>query len=115
MAVLPEEMDRLDTEDTTGSFRKIEEYIHYMVERIEFGMRNMTKTVTASGVSTTEVYILLVAMDNRLSALESTVNSLRASINSQAGTMEGLADALNLLTDRVTALENAQTPETPEG
>ena len=45
MAVLPESMDRLDVNDAPGSFAKIQDYIRYMGERIEFSMRNMTKTV----------------------------------------------------------------------
>ena len=69
MAVLPESMDRLDVNDAPGSFAKIQDYIRYMGERIEFSMRNMTKTVSAAGVSSAEIYILYQAQSQQLAAL----------------------------------------------
>lgn len=47
MAVLPEGMERLDAEDVRGSLRTIEEYIHYMRERLEFAMGGGTAASAA--------------------------------------------------------------------
>ncbi len=99
MAVFPESMDPIEPEDPARSLRTLDEYVRYMTERIEFGMRNMTKSVNAAGISSTEMYILLVAMDNRISALESALNGLR-------GTVTGLQGTVTELGTRVTALEN---------
>ena len=113
MAVLPENMDKLDVNDTSGSLSKIQDYIRYMGERIEFSFRNMTKTVSAAGVSSAEIYVLFQAQEQTIAALQSTVNgiagnvtalqrdvaAMQASITAIQGTLESL-DA------RVTALEN---------
>jgi hypothetical protein len=76
MAVLPESMDRLDVQDTEGSLSKVQDYIRYMGERIEFSFRNMTKTVSAAGVSSAELYILFQAQAQTLAALQSAVNCM---------------------------------------
>ena len=101
MAVFPENMDKLNADDARGSFAIIENYIRYMTERTEFAMRNMTKTVSAAGVSTAEVYILLMAIQNELSALKSTVNGL-------SGNVTTVSNQLTSLQEKVTALEGAQ-------
>ena len=80
MAVLPENMDRLNVEDAKASLSIIENYIRYMGERIEFSMRNVTKSVSAAGVSSAEIYVLVTAMSNTLSALQSTVNGMSGTI-----------------------------------
>lgn len=102
MAVFPENMERLDLNDTRGSLATIQDYIRYMTERIEFSMRNMTKTVSEAGVSSAEVYMQLQELAQAMAALASTVNALSGNITS----LQGTVSALN---ERVTALENAQT------
>lgn len=102
MAVFPENMERLDLNDTRGSLSTIQDYIRYMGERIEFSMRNMTKTVSDAGVSSAEVYILVQAQEQTLAALQSTVNEM-------AGTITSMQRDIADLNERVTALENAQT------
>lgn len=102
MAVFPENMERLDLNDTRGSLSTIQDYIRYMGERIEFSMRNMTKTVSEAGVSSAEVYILVQAQAQTLAALQSTVNGM-------AGTITSMQRDISDLNERVTALENAQT------
>lgn len=109
MAVFPESMDPIEPEDPARSLRTLDEYVRYMTERIEFGMRNMTKNVAAAGMSSTEMYILLVAMDNRISALESTLNGVRGSVTALQGTVTGLQGTVTALADRVTALEEGAT------
>lgn len=116
MAVLPESMDRLDVNDTPGSFAKIQDYIRYMVERIEFSMRNMTKTVSAAGVSSAEIYILYQAQSQQLAALTSTVNgiagnitSLQRELASVTEQLEAINGTLQDLDERVSALEAPST------
>lgn len=106
MAVFPESMDPIEPEDPARSLRTLDEYVRYMTERIEFGMRNMTKSVNAAGISSTEMYILLVAMDNRISALESALNGLRGTVTGLQGTVTALQGTVTELGARVTALEN---------
>ena len=116
MAVLPESMDRLDVNDAPGSFAKIQDYIRYMGERIEFSMRNMTKTVSAAGVSSAEIYILYQAQSQQLAALTSTVNGIAGNITalqrelaSVTERLEAIDDALQALDERVSALEAPST------
>ena len=105
-AVLPESMDRLNVDDPRSSLSIIEEYIRYMGERIEFSMRNMTKTISAAGVSTTEVYILITAMSNSLSALDSTVNGLTGTIT---GLKSSLTDTKETVQKTEDTLSSTQT------
>lgn len=111
-AVLPENMDKLNVEDVRSCLSIIENYIRYMGERIEFSMRNMTKNVTAAGVSSAEIYVLVTAMSNSLSALESVVNGLSGNVtsltNAQSSMRTDLEQAqahLIELDGRVDALE----------
>lgn len=120
MAVLPESMDKLNVEDTERSLSVIENYIRYMGERIEFSMRNMTRNVSDAGVSSAEMYILLVALQNtvseissRLSTLTGTVNTMQSTLNTATGnitTMQGqitaMQESIQSLDERVTALES---------
>lgn len=124
MAVLPESMDRLDVQDTEGSLSKVQEYIRYMGERIEFSFRNMTKTVSAAGVSSAELYILIQAQAQTLAALQSAVNSMAGNITTLQSSVAALQTAVSginarldsidesiaSLDERVTALENPVTP-----
>lgn len=119
-AVFPENMDKLNPQDVGGSFAKLESYVRYMGERIDFAMRNTTKQVSAAGVSSTELYILLQAQTQTLAALQSSVNAMQGSINgmaSQMTTMQGQISTIqgqiatiqtnvSALDGRVTALEN---------
>ena len=105
-AVLPENMDKLNVEDVRSSLSIIENYIRYMGERIEFSMRNMTKTVSAAGVSSAEIYVLITAMSNNLSALQSTVNGMSGNITSLTNTQTRMQTALEQVQTR---LEEMQT------
>lgn len=82
MAVLPENMDKLDVENVPGSLSIIQEYIRYMGERIEFSFRNMTRTVSNAGISSTELYILMQAQAQQLAALSSVVSGAIGDITS---------------------------------
>lgn len=105
MAVFPESMDKLDVEDARGSFATVENYIRYMTERMEFSMRNMTKTVSAAGVSSAEMYILLTALQNEMSALRSTVNGMSGNLTSLSGQVGEMQSAIQALQSSVTELE----------
>ena len=120
MAVFPENMDKLSADDVPGSLSIIENYIRYMGERMEFAMRNMTKTVSAAGVSSAEMYVLLMALQNTVSALTSTVQgiagdmtsvksdvgSMKTDISSIQATVSGIQEQITSLDARVTALES---------
>lgn len=97
MAVFPENMDRLNVEDVAKSLSIIENYIRYMCERTEFSMRNMTKTVSEAGVSSAEIYVLVTAMNNTLSALQSTVNGMSGNITSLANSQVAMQQQLGKL------------------
>lgn len=116
MAVLPESMDKLNTDDTRGSLTIIENYIRYMGERVEFAMRNMTKNVSAAGVSSVETYILLTALQNELATLKSTVNDLNGTVtglgtqvSGLSGSIQTMQESIASLEQRVTALETTTT------
>ena len=132
MAVLPESMNRLDPSDAGGSLAILENYIRYMGERLEFAMGNMTRTVSAAGVSSAEVYILLTAAQNEISAMKSELGTLTGRLTDLAGRMveaettlarltqtvtqngqavAALQEELVALKERLTALEGPETPE----
>ena len=50
MAVFPTRMRRLDYRDTAGSFALIEEYIRYMVERIEYLHSSQREASAVDGI-----------------------------------------------------------------
>lgn len=82
MAVFPESMNKLDVNDTTGSLNRIENYIRYMTERVEFSMRNMTRNVSDAGVSSVEILLLVQEMAGAMSTINSTVNGMVGEITS---------------------------------
>jgi len=79
-AVFPERMDRLNNQDPTTSLSIIEQYIAYMTERIEFSMRNMTKTVSEAGISSAEMYIIIQAQAQILANLQSAMAAAQGAI-----------------------------------
>lgn len=86
-AVFPESMDRLNVQDPTTALSIVEQYIAYMTERIEFSMRNMTKTVSAAGISSAEMYILIQAQAQVLANLQSAMSIVQGSITALQGNM----------------------------
>lgn len=65
MAVFPEQMDMRDEHDVRKSLARIERYIAYMTERVEFANRNSEKAMT-------ELSAKLAALEEKLAALEQT-------------------------------------------
>ncbi len=102
MIVLPESMNRLNVEETERSLSVIENYIRYMGERIEFAMRNVTKSVSDAGVSSAEMYVLLVALQNDLSALRSSTTS---SLSTMSGNVSVLGTRLSTAEGNISTLQ----------
>jgi hypothetical protein len=100
MATFPENMAKLDVRDTEKSLSVIENYINYMCERTDFAMRNMTKTVSAAGISTVEVYLMLngheariTGLETRMAAMEGRVTALENIVGSaNSGLVKAVAD-----------------------
>lgn len=106
MIVFPESINEVNENDAPKALRVIEAYIKYMCQRTEWAMGNMTKTVSAAGVSSAETYILLTALQNTVSALQSTVNSHGASISALLQSVATLGNDYSALAGRVTTLES---------
>ena len=104
-AVLPERMDKLNAEDVRSSLSIIENYIRYMGERIEFSVRNMTKTVSAAGVSSAEIYVQITQIGNSLSALQSTVNGMAGNVLNLTNTQTSMQTTLEQMQARLDDLE----------
>ena len=102
MAVFPESMNKLDVNDTTGSFNRIENYIRYMTERVEFAMRNMTRNVSDAGVSSVEILLLVQEMAGGMATINNTVNSM-------VGEITSLNNRVAEMQDKQTAMEAKQS------
>lgn len=100
-SVFPERMDKLDKENPEQALGTIENYINYMLERVEFTFTNIYKTVQGTGVSTAEILAVLAALSNSLSALTGTVNAL-------GGTVTGLQTTVGGHTIQIGNLENGK-------
>lgn len=107
MAVFPENMDRLDLNDTRKSLSTIQDYIRYITERMEFAMRNMTKTVSAAGVSSAEVYLQVQEQAQALAALASTFNTLFGNVNALSGTVTSLQGSVGAHDTAIATLQKA--------
>ncbi len=105
MAVLPESMDRLDARDTGGSFQKIQDYVRYMRERIEFSFQNMARTVSAAGVSNTEMYSLIQTHTQTLAALQSKLNGISGDITALQTTAASQESTIAAMQERLAASE----------
>lgn len=107
MAVFPESMDRLDVTDTEGSFRCIENYIRYMNERVEFSTRNMSRNMSASGQSTTEILEMLNGLTSAMSAMQSTMNAIRATLTEMDETVSQIQTKQTEMEGNITGLQGS--------
>lgn len=117
--VFPESMNKLDLSDTEGSLSRMENYIRYMTERMEFSNRNMTRSVSSAGLSTVEILQLVQELANALSATQSVVSGLQGTVTNLSGRVTALEESvtnlnsammtaqsqISALDGRVTALE----------
>ena len=115
MAVFPEGMNRLDVNNVPGSLSRIENYIRYMTDRMEFAMRNMTRNVSDAGMSSVEVMLLLKEMANTVSVINSTVQGMQGDITALSNRVTQVQNAhtsiaadITALRDNVTKVQNAQ-------
>lgn len=109
MAVFPESMDKLNTDDVRSSLPVMENYIRYMCERVEFAMRNMTKNVNAAGVSSVEMYILLTALQNEMATMQSTVSGLNGTVNGLGTQLSNVQSSITSLENRMSTIEDSIT------
>lgn len=109
MAVFPESMNKLDVNDTTGSLNRIENYIRYMTERVEFAMRNMTRNVSDAGVSSVEILLLVQEMAGGLSTINSTVNGMVGEITSLNSRVAEMQAEQTEQGTKLTSLDTKQT------
>lgn len=109
MAVFPESMDKLNTDDVRSSLPVMENYIRYMCERVEFAMRNMTKNVNAAGVSSVEMYILLTALQNEMATMQSTVSGLNGTVNGLGTQLSNVQSSIKSLENRMSTIEDSIT------
>ncbi len=120
MAVFPESMDRLDTQNAPAALSIIENYIRYITERTEFAMRNMSKSVSAAGVSSVELYVLVQAQAQAIAAIQSALNQLQGGVTalqttvggSNSGLVKDVADIMSDIQDINDAIGPATTPGT---
>lgn len=105
MIVFPESLNAMP-KDTEKAIGKLSAYIKYMCQRTEWAVGNMTKNVSAAGVSSAETYTLLLALQGTVSALQSTVNNHSASISALLQSITTLSNDQSALAGRVTTLEN---------
>lgn len=106
LSVFPERMNRLNPEDTVGSFQTLEAYINYMVERTEFSLSNAFKTTNGIGTSTTEIVLLLAALSNKVNEVDGTVSQIQSTVSGMQTTVGQHTLALVGIQDDV---ENLQT------
>ena len=109
MIVFPESLNKLPKGNPEEALRMVEQYIKYMCQRTDWAMGNVTKNVSKAGISSAEMYILLMALQNTVSALQSTVNSQGASISALTQSVTVLNNDQTALKNRVTTLENNYT------
>ena len=107
MAVFPEQMDRLDVNDPAGSLQRIENYIRYMTERVEFSNRNTTRTVTEAGVSTVGLYNAVVTLTDAVAVLQSNLSILSGNMNAFSTSMSKLNEDVAALNTKVAAIETS--------
>lgn len=81
LSVFPELMDKIDPQDPDSSLRTIENYINYMVERVEFSLTNTFRTTTSLGSSAEAVALVLEDTVNKLSEASSQLAILQGVVN----------------------------------
>lgn len=70
MAILPESMNKLDSQNMPGSLAAIENYIRYMGERIEFSLSGLSKEIGSVKADKSNLLKEINALKARVAALE---------------------------------------------
>ena len=76
MAVFPERMRPIDAQNVEGSIKTIDEYIRYMVERMEFKNSNDNKFLSENEVSASGVIKGLLELSDRVGIMEKNIEIL---------------------------------------
>lgn len=113
LSVFPERMNELDTENPEKALGTVENYIHYMCERVEFSLSNFFRTIGSYGTSSAEHALLLAAHDNAIHAMDSQITALTGQTEALGRQVSGLEDTVEELEDRVSALEDLITAAGP--
>lgn len=118
MAVFPERMDKLNLEDTKGSLARVESYIQYMGERIEFAMSNTVRNVSDAGTSNVEMLGLVKELAGAVSQVQSAMSAMAGGITAANNritemqeNMTTLQESVDALVERVEALEGGTEVE----
>ena len=111
MAVFPEKMNRLNPEDTKGSLGKVESYIRYMVERVEFAMSNTTRNVSQADTSNEALAAAVNDIADAISAMQSTMSSMAGGITAANNRITEMQESITTLQERVEALEGGTEVE----
>lgn len=93
MPVFPETLDRLDLGDVNSSLKRVENYIRYMTERLEFANQHWGNG-GGSGASV-EVIAQLNEMSSELSAMQTTISGLNRAITDMTALMTVDGDDLS--------------------
>ena len=108
MAVFPENMNRLPSEPERA-INTLDDYIRYMRERVEFAFENMTKNVSAVGVSSIELYKEVQEVLGDLTALASRVANLQTDVTTHTGNT-GIHVTSSAKTSYLTQLRSSMRP-----
>lgn len=100
--VFTEEMNRTDSSNPERSIDIIDNYIRYMVERIEFSVKGVFKAASAAGSSSAEVMQEVRTLRDTVSVLSSAVSRL------QGDMIEAQAAIVLLQDDMVQAQEDIE-------
>lgn len=109
MAVFPESMNKLDLADTTGSLARIENYINYMGERVEFAMTNVTRNVGEAGTSSVEVLLAVNKVLDEVSKISSVVNGLVGEIVGTNNRIDKMQETIKEMQGNITTLQESVT------
>lgn len=105
MAVFPEQMDRLNLQDTTGSLQKIENYIRYMAERMEFSSSNTSKFFAETGTTNASVIKALLTVADRVSLIEANINMVVNNTTALANSVSKLQGSVDTLSGTITSMQ----------
>ena len=105
MAVFPEQMDRLNLDDPTRSLQQIENYIRYMVERMEFSTSNTSRIFAESGTTNASVIKALLTVADRVSLVEANITQVVNTNTSLANLVSKMQTEIENLNARVGQLE----------
>ena len=114
LSVFPERMNELDVSRPEQSLGTVENYIHYMCERVEFSLSNFFRTIGQYD-SSASMALVLAAHDNTLHALESQTNAQEAELRNKVDREEGKGLSTNDYTDADKAKVDAFDPDEISG